>query len=45
MFGLDPTTGKIKITDMNDTNNNNNKKTTNLGIDLREQSAKATNKY
>ena len=41
MFGLDPTTGKIKLQDMNDTNNNNNKKTTNLGVDLRDQSAKA----
>lgn len=40
MFGLDPTTGKIKLQDMNDTNNNN-KKTTNLGVDLRDQSAKA----
>tara|TARA_A100001234_G_scaffold176375_1_gene158100 strand:- start:547 stop:1263 length:717 start_codon:yes stop_codon:yes gene_type:complete len=41
MFGLDPTTGKIKLQDMNDTNNNNSKKTTNLGVDLRDQSAKA----
>tara|TARA_B100000902_G_C27291543_1_gene907425 strand:- start:1381 stop:2094 length:714 start_codon:yes stop_codon:yes gene_type:complete len=40
MFGLDPTTGKIKLQDMNDTNNKN-KKTTNLGVDLRDQSAKA----
>ena len=41
MFGLDPTTGKIKIQDMNDTNNNDKKKTTNLGVDLRDQSKKA----
>ena len=41
MFGLDPTTGKIKLQDMSDTNNNNKEKTTNLGVDLRDQSAKA----
>ena len=46
MFGLDPTTGKIKIQDMNDNNKTDNNKTdkkdpTNLGIDLRDQSKKA----
>ena len=41
MFGLDPTTGKIKIQDMDNKNNEDTKKTTNLGIDLREQSKKA----
>ena len=41
MFGLDPTTGKIKIQDMNDNNKTDVKKTTNLGVDLRDQSKKA----
>jgi len=41
MFGLDPTTGKIKIQDMNDNNKREKKETTNLGIDLRDQSKKA----
>ena len=41
MFGLDPTTGKIKIQDMNDNNKTEDKKTTNLGVDLRDQSKKA----
>jgi hypothetical protein len=44
MFGLDPATGKIKITDMKKTNSNQNnvtnntQKNTNLGIDMRERS-------
>tara|TARA_B110000495_G_C22900968_1_gene525740 strand:- start:114 stop:836 length:723 start_codon:yes stop_codon:yes gene_type:complete len=45
MFGLDPTTGKIKIQDNDknntDKNNTDKKKTTNLGIDVRDQSKKA----
>lgn len=41
MFGLDPTTGKIKIQDINDNKKTDKKKTTNLGVDLRDQSKKA----
>lgn len=43
MFGLDPATGKIKITDMSNPSTNKNdaidtQKGTNLGIDMRERS-------
>ena len=44
MFGLDPTTGKIKIQDTDNEKNEDTKKTTNLGIDLREQSREQSKK-
>ena len=44
MIGLDPTTGKIKIQDTDNEKNEDTKKTTNLVIDLREQSREQSKK-